>query len=64
VRISAESALYAASFIKVGIVPGDGGAWSLQKVLGYSKAAELFLTGDRFNAASSAGDGAGLQSRA
>ncbi|HMT44011.1 MAG TPA: crotonase/enoyl-CoA hydratase family protein [Chakrabartia sp.] len=50
VRISAESALYAASFIKVGIVPGDGGAWSLQKVLGYSKAAELFLTGDRFNA--------------
>lgn len=52
VRIAAESAKCAASFIKVGIVPGDGGAWSLQQILGYSKAAELFLTGERFDAAS------------
>lgn len=51
IRIAAESALFACSFIKVGIVPGDGGAWSLQQVLGYSKAAELFFTGDRFDAA-------------
>jgi 2-(1,2-epoxy-1,2-dihydrophenyl)acetyl-CoA isomerase len=50
IRISAQSAQFAASFIKVGIVPGDGGAWSLQKILGYSKAAELFFTGDRFGA--------------
>lgn len=50
VRIAAESAKFAASFIKVGLVPGDGGAWSLQQVVGYSKAAELFLTGDRFDA--------------
>jgi enoyl-CoA hydratase/carnithine racemase len=34
----------------VGIVPGDGGAWSLQQIVGYSKAAELFLTGDTFDA--------------
>jgi len=51
VRVAAESAKCAASFIKVGIVPGDGGAWSLQQILGYSKAAELFLTGERFEAA-------------
>lgn len=51
VRVAAESAKCAASFIKVGIVPGDGGAWSLQQILGYSKAAELFLTGERFSAA-------------
>ncbi|MGP1283464.1 MAG: enoyl-CoA hydratase-related protein [Parasphingopyxis sp.] len=51
VRVAAESAQCAASFIKVGIVPGDGGAWSLQQILGYSKAAELFLTGERFDAA-------------
>ena len=37
-------------FIKVGIVPGDGGAWTLQQIVGYSKAAELFLTGDTFGA--------------
>ena len=50
IRIAAKSALFACSFIKVGIVPGDGGAWALQQVLGYPKAAELFLTGDRFDA--------------
>lgn len=50
IRIAAESAKFACSFIKVGIVPGDGGAWLLQKVLGYPRAAELFLTGDRFDA--------------
>ncbi|MCW1381208.1 crotonase/enoyl-CoA hydratase family protein [Novosphingobium sp. KCTC 2891] len=51
VRVAAESAKMAASFIKVGIVPGDGGAWTLQKIVGYSKAAELFLTGRTFDAA-------------
>jgi 2-(1,2-epoxy-1,2-dihydrophenyl)acetyl-CoA isomerase len=50
IRIAAQSATMAASFIKVGIVPGDGGAWSLQQVVGYSKAAELFLTGETFDA--------------
>ena len=29
IRIAAESAKFACSFIKVGIVPGDGGAWLL-----------------------------------
>ncbi|MEO5598550.1 MAG: crotonase/enoyl-CoA hydratase family protein [Novosphingobium sp.] len=51
IRIAAESAKFAASFIKMGIVPGDGGAWSLQKIVGYAQAAELFFTGDRFSAA-------------
>ena len=51
IRIASESAKFACSFIKVGIVPGDGGAWLLQKILGYPRAAELFLTGDRFDAA-------------
>ena len=50
IRIAAKSALFSCSFIKVGIVPGDGGAWALQQVVGYAKAAELFLTGDRFDA--------------
>jgi enoyl-CoA hydratase/carnithine racemase len=50
-RIAARSALFACSFIKVGIVPGDGGAWSLARVVGYAMAAELFFTGERFDAA-------------
>ncbi|MBT8140724.1 MAG: crotonase/enoyl-CoA hydratase family protein [Gammaproteobacteria bacterium] len=49
-RIAAESAKFSSSFIKVGIVPGDGGAWSLQQVVGYAKAAEMFFTGDRYTA--------------
>jgi enoyl-CoA hydratase/carnithine racemase len=50
IRIAAQSAQFACSFIKVGLIPGDGGAWLLQRTVGYSKAAELFLTGDRFDA--------------
>ncbi len=47
-RIAAKNAKFAASFIKVGIVPGDGGAWALSRAVGYAKAAELFFTGETF----------------
>lgn len=50
IRLAAQSAKFSASFIKVGIVPGDGGAWSLQRAVGYAQAAEMFLTGDRYSA--------------
>lgn len=50
-RIAAESARFAESFVKVGIVPGDGGAWLLPRVVGFSKACEMAFTGDMLNAA-------------
>lgn len=50
IRIAAESAKFSASFIKVGIVPGDGGAWLLQQAVGHSTAAQMLLTGDRYTA--------------
>ncbi len=56
-RIAADNAKFAASFIKMGIAPGDGGAWILQRVLGYSRAAELILTGDTISAAEAAAIG-------
>lgn len=46
IRIASAEAKFAASFIKMGLVPGDGGAWVLPRVVGYSKAAEMILTGD------------------
>jgi enoyl-CoA hydratase/carnithine racemase len=46
IRIAAESARFAENFVKLGLIPGDGGAWLLQRVVGYSKAAEMSLTGD------------------
>ena len=50
VRIAAAGAKLAASFIKVGIVPGDGGAWFLPRAVGWSKAAEMMFTGDPVSA--------------
>jgi enoyl-CoA hydratase/carnithine racemase len=50
VRIAGESARFAESFVKVGIIPGDGGAWLLPRVVGYSKACEMALTGDLLTA--------------
>lgn len=50
-RIASSSAKFAESFVKVGIVPGDGGCWLLPRVVGASMAAELALTGDTIDAA-------------
>ena len=50
-RVAGESAKFAESFVKLGIIPGDGGAWLLQRIVGFSKAAELTLTGETINAA-------------
>ncbi|MES1158685.1 MAG: crotonase/enoyl-CoA hydratase family protein [Terricaulis silvestris] len=50
-RVCAASAKLASSFLKVGIIPGDGGAWILSKAIGYPRAAELILTGDMISAA-------------
>jgi enoyl-CoA hydratase/carnithine racemase len=50
IRIASETAKFAESFIKLGLIPGDGGAYVLQRVVGYAKAAELSLTGDVIDA--------------
>ncbi len=50
-RVAGASAKFAESFVKLGIIPGDGGAWLLQRVVGWSKAAEMTLTGDTIDAA-------------
>lgn len=50
IRIASEKAKFAESFVKLGIIPGDGGAWLLPRVVGMSKAAELTFTGDTINA--------------
>jgi enoyl-CoA hydratase/carnithine racemase len=50
IRIASENATFAESFVKLGIVPGDGGAWLLQRVVGLSKACEMSFTGDQLDA--------------
>ena len=51
IRIASEKASFAESFIKIGIVPGDGGAWLLPRIVGMSRAAEMSFTGDTLDAA-------------
>lgn len=50
-RIASEHAKFAESFVKLGIIPGDGGAWFLPRVVGMSKACEMAFTGDTIDAA-------------
>ncbi len=50
-RIAAESAFFAESFVQLGLIPGDGGSWFLQRAIGYERAAEMTFTGDRVDAA-------------
>ena len=51
VRVAADGAKFAESFVKLGITPGDGGAWLLPRIVGFSKATELALTGETIDAA-------------
>jgi 2-(1,2-epoxy-1,2-dihydrophenyl)acetyl-CoA isomerase len=46
IRYAAESARFAETYVKVGLVPGAGGAHFLPRLVGVAKALELFWTGD------------------
>lgn len=51
IRLAAASAKFGATFLKVGLLPGDGGAWLLPRTIGWSRAAQLYFTGDVVDAA-------------
>lgn len=44
-RLAARGAQFGSTFVKVGLVPGDGGAYFLARAVGFSRALELMLTG-------------------
>lgn len=50
-RIASTAAVFAESFVKVGIVPGDGGTWFLPRAVGAARAAEMAFTGDPIDSA-------------
>jgi enoyl-CoA hydratase/carnithine racemase len=50
-RFAGESAVFTESYIKVGLVPGDGGCYFLPRLVGPAKALELLLSGSSVRAA-------------
>ena len=51
IRIASEKAKLGVTFLKLGLIPGDGGAWLLPRLIGSSRAAQLLFTGDVIDAA-------------
>lgn len=49
-RIAADTAIFGATFLKIGLIPGDGGAWLLPRIIGMARASELLYTGDTIDA--------------
>jgi len=45
IRIGSTRAQFGETFVNLGIIPGDGGAWLLARMLGPQRAAELVYTG-------------------
>ena len=45
IRIASEKARFGETFLNLGIIPGDGGAWFMQRLIGYQRAFELTLSG-------------------
>lgn len=46
IRYAYKKAKFGETFVKLGLIPGDGGTYFLQRIVGYAKAMELTLTGD------------------
>ena len=44
-RIASEKASFCSAFIRIGLVPGNGGIYFLPKLVGLSKALDILLTG-------------------
>jgi len=44
-RFAADRAAFCSTFVRIGLAPGDGGAYFLPRMLGRSKALDILLTG-------------------
>jgi 2-(1,2-epoxy-1,2-dihydrophenyl)acetyl-CoA isomerase len=50
IRFAAESARFGMTYVRMGIIPGDGGAYFLPRIVGMAKALDLIWTGRLFGA--------------
>ena len=49
-RIASDKASFIQAFTKVGLVPDSGSTWFLPRMVGYGRAFEMMVTGDRVSA--------------
>ncbi len=61
VRIGSTTARVGETFINLGIIPGDGGGWLLQRLVGYQRAAEMTFSGRILDAAEALATGIFLE---
>ncbi|MDO9588690.1 MAG: crotonase/enoyl-CoA hydratase family protein [Brevundimonas sp.] len=54
IRIASETASFGVPFLKLGIIPGDGGSWLLPRNIGYARAAEMLFTARSIDASTAA----------
>jgi enoyl-CoA hydratase/carnithine racemase len=57
IRVASTKAVFAESFLRLGLVSGIGGSWFLVRSVGYSKALELTLTSEFIDAEAALGLG-------
>jgi 2-(1,2-epoxy-1,2-dihydrophenyl)acetyl-CoA isomerase len=51
IRVASESARFAETYAKIGLLPGGGGAWFLPRIVGQARALELLWTAEFLDAA-------------
>ena len=45
IRLASTEAIFGETFVNLGLISGDGGAWFLPKIVGYQRAVELTFSG-------------------
>lgn len=50
IRIASDQAVFTENFVQLGLISGDGGAWYLPRLIGYSNALRISLTAERVSA--------------
>ncbi len=51
IRVASNKATFGETFLNVGLIPGDGSAFTLPRVIGMAKASELIFTAETIDAA-------------
>jgi 2-(1,2-epoxy-1,2-dihydrophenyl)acetyl-CoA isomerase len=48
--LAADDAYFASAYLQLGVTPDGGGTWTLPRIVGSRRAAEIMMLGDRFDA--------------